>query len=146
MTEIKTNKQRVIELIMARPGIRTPEIAEELDISNPQSCIMGELDRGEILAEKIQPEHGGHTVNAYRINPENPPDMTLHPRQRVVKAAGARVADGAGSYSFALSSSGDLMINDGRKAIHLTPAGTTQLIAYLDRINVDQVMKAAGVA
>ncbi|WP_104565822.1 hypothetical protein [Ralstonia mannitolilytica] len=145
MSEIKTNKQRVIELIMARPGIRTPEIAEELEIGNPQSCITGELDRGEILAEKVQPEYGGHTVNAYRINPDNPPDLTLQPRQRVVKAVGARSTGGAGNYSFALSSSGDLTINDGRKAIHLPPAGTTQLIAYLDRINVDQVMKAAGV-
>lgn len=146
MSEIKTNKQRVIELIMARPGIRTPEIAEELGIGNPQGCIVGELDREEILAEKIQPEHGGHTVNAYRINPDNPPDLTLQPRQRVVKAAGKRPAGAPSELSFALSSRGDLTISDDRKTIHMDADGATQLIAYLDRINVDQVMKAAGVA
>ena len=146
MSEVKTNKQRVIELIKARPGIRTPEIVEEFEIGNPQACIVGELDRGEILADKIQPEHGGQAVNSYRINPDNPPDLTLQPRQRVVKAAGRRPAGVSSGLSFALSSRGDLTISDGRKSIHMDADGTTQLIAYLDRIYVDQVMKAAGVA
>ncbi|WP_199030348.1 hypothetical protein [Ralstonia sp. ASV6] len=146
MSDIKSNRVQIIELIMQRPDIRTPEIADALQLSNPQSYIVGELDREEILVKNVPSEHGGRPVNAYRINPDNPPDLTLNPRQRVVKAAGKRQAAGTEECSFALSSRGDLTINDGRKEVHLTAAGTTQLIAYLDRINVDQVMKAAGVA
>lgn len=146
MSEIKSNRVQIIELIKARPGIRTPEIADELGIGNPQAYITGEVDREEILVQKVQPEHGGNAVNTYRINPENPPDLTLNPRQRIVKAAGKRQPTAATECSFALSSRGDLTISDGRKAIQLSADGTSQLIAYLDRINVDQVMKAAGVA
>ncbi|CCF96508.1 hypothetical protein B7R77_02935 [Ralstonia solanacearum K60] len=146
MSEIKSNRVQIIELIQKRPGIRTPEIVDELQISNPQAYIAGELDRGEVLAQKVQPEQGGNAVNSYRINPDNPPDLTLNPRQRVVKAVGKRQPEGTTACSFALSSRGDLTISDGRKAIQLSVDGTQQLIAYLDRINVDQVMKAAGVA
>ncbi|QOK91547.1 hypothetical protein HF908_08695 [Ralstonia pseudosolanacearum] len=146
MSEIKSNRVQIIELIMKRPGIRTPEIADELGITSPQGYIAAELDHDEILVESVPSQHGGRPVNSYRINPDNPPDLTLNPRQRVVKAAGKRQAEGPVEWSFALSSRGDLMIGDGRKAISLSAAGTVQLIQYLDRINVEQVMKAAGVA
>ncbi|SOZ12056.1 hypothetical protein [Cupriavidus taiwanensis] len=140
-----TNKQIIIAAIKARPGIRTPELAEETSIDNPRTYIAGEIDRGEILVEPISSELGGRPINTYRINPDNPPDETLNPRQRVVKArAGAQTTEAG--FSAALSSRGDLHISDGRKTVQLTPAQTADLIAYLDRINVDQVMKAAGVA
>ncbi|EHP39399.1 hypothetical protein OR16_31599 [Cupriavidus basilensis OR16] len=138
-----SNKQNIIALIKGRPGIRTPEITDELSIENPIAYITGEIDRGEILVEKIASELGGRPVNAYRLNPDNPPDETLNPRQRVVKAR-AEAPAGDDGFSAALSSRGDLTISDGRKSVQLTPAMTGSLIAYLDRINVDQVMKAAG--
>ncbi|CAJ0858400.1 phage protease [Ralstonia mannitolilytica] len=65
MSEIKSNRVQIIELIKARPGIRTPEIADELGIGNPQAYITGEVDREEILVQKVQPEHGGNAVNTY---------------------------------------------------------------------------------
>ncbi len=139
------NKQILIAKIKANPGIRTPELADESGIDNPAAYISGEIDRGEILVEKIASEHGGRQLNTYRINPENPPDETLNPRQRVVKARAAAPADNTG-FSAALSSRGDLQISDGRKTVQLSPVQTADLIAYLDRINVDQVMKAAGAA
>lgn len=140
-----TNKQIIIAAIKARPGIRTPELVEETSIDNPQSYIALEIDRGEILVDKVASELGGRQINTYRINPENPPDETLNPRQRVVKARVAAPAAEA-AFSAALSSRGDLHISDGRKTVQLSPSQTADLIAYLDRINVDQVMKAAGVA
>ncbi|NSX04831.1 hypothetical protein [Cupriavidus gilardii] len=140
-----TNKQTIIALIKSRPGIRTPEIVDETGIENPGNYIVGEIDRGEVLVEKVQSEGVGRPVNAYRINPENPPDETLNPRQRVVKVRGATSGDSAG-FSAALSSRGDLRISDGQRTVQLSPEQTSDLIAYLDRINVDQVMKAAGVA
>lgn len=138
-----TNKQLIIAKIKARPGIRTPEITEETGVDNPASYIVAEIDRGEILVEKITIEGVGRPVNAYRINPESPPDETLNPRQRVVKVRGNASADTDG-FSAALSSRGDLTISDGAKTVRLTPAQTSSLITYLDRINVDQVMAAAG--
>lgn len=140
-----TNKQTIIALIKSRPGIRTPEIADETGIDNPKAYITGEIERGEVLVETINTEGVGRPVNTFRINPDNPPDETLNPRQRVVKVRAA-AATGDTGFSAALSSRGDLRISDGQKTVQLLPAQTADLIAYLDRINVDQVMKAAGVA
>lgn len=140
-----SNKQVLIAAIMANPGIRTPELVDMTTIDNPAAYIAGEIDRGEILVVKVDTEHGSRQVNAYRVNPDNPPDQTLTPRQRMVKTSGEPKAV-ATDLSFALSSRGELTICDGRKTVSLQPDGTRQLIAYLDRINVDQVMKSAGVA
>ena len=140
-----SNKQILIAAIKANPGIRTPELVDMTSIDNPAAYITGEIDRKEILVEKINPEHGGRPLNTYRINAENPPDETLTPGQRMVKAdVSAKTI--ASDVSFALSSRGELTITDGRKTVSLPPDGTRQLVAYLDRINVDQVMRSAGVA
>lgn len=140
-----TNKQIIIALIKARPGIRTPEITDETSIENPQAYIAGEIDRAEILVEKVPSANGTRETNAYRINAENAPDETLNPRQLVVKArAGSPVRETG--FSASLSSRGALIISDGRKTVQLSPDQTGELIDYLDRINVDQVMKAAGAA
>lgn len=138
-----TNKQIIIAKIKANPGIRTPEITEETGIENPQSYLIGEIERAEILVTKVPGVNDARETNSYRINPENPPDELLNPRQRVVKASGGMPV-GESGFSAALSSRGALIITDGRKTVHLTPEQTGSLIAYLDRINVDQVMKAAG--
>lgn len=140
-----SNKQVLIAAIKAHPGIRTPELVDMTTIDNPAAYIAGEIDRGEILVEKVATEHGSRQVNTYRINAENPPDETLTPRQRMVKAD-VGVKTSPSDVSFALSSRGELTITDGRKTVSLPPDGTRQLVAYLDRINVDQVMRSAGVA
>lgn len=85
-----------------------------------------------------------HTVNSYSINPDNLPDVLLSPRQRTVRAAGRRATAGAAEFSAALSSRGVLTIKVGRKSVNLDQVSTCQLITYLDRINVEQVMKATG--
>lgn len=148
MSEIKSNRLQIIELLKQRnEPMSSVEIAEELQIDNPGAYIKGEVERKEILVDYRDHPYGAtRRIAVFRINPDNPPDDTLGPRQRVVKAAGKRQPTAATECSFALSSRGDLTISDGRKAIQLSADGTSQLIAYLDRINVDQVMKAAGVA
>ncbi|WP_423197424.1 hypothetical protein DFLDMN_001040 [Cupriavidus sp. H19C3] len=139
-----SNRQIIIAKIKANPGIRTPELADDTGIDSPASFIAGEIERNEILVTKVDNPHGGRPANSYRINPDNPPDETLAPRQRVVKASGHKVPAST-EFSAALSSRGSLTISDGRKTVELTPSDTLGLVAYLDRINVDQVLKEAGV-
>ena len=80
-----SNKQKVLDVIRQRPGVRAPEIVDATGIDNPQSYIVGEIDRMEVLVEKI-PIEGMRSVNAFRINPANPPDAAMSPRSRAVRA------------------------------------------------------------
>ncbi|MGH1509484.1 hypothetical protein [Ralstonia solanacearum] len=149
MTNVtESNKLRIINMIRNNKGIRTPELADRLEIENPQPYIAGEIERNEILVEKVLAADTAHTVNSYSINPDNPPDVLLTPHQRTVRAAnrvaGRRATAGAAEFSAALSSRGVLTIKVGRKSVDLDQIATGQLITYLDRINVEQVMKAAG--
>ncbi|WP_353627613.1 hypothetical protein ABNQ24_12795 [Ralstonia pseudosolanacearum] len=148
MTNAESNKLRIINMIRDNKGIRTPELVDRLEIESPQPYIAGEIEREEILVEKVLAADSAHTVNSYSINPDNPPDVLLSPRQRTVRAAnrvaGRRATTGAAEFSAALSSRGVLTIKVGRKSVDLGQAATCQLITYLDRINVEQVMKAAN--
>ncbi len=145
MTNVtEPNKLRIINMIRNNKGIRTPELAERLEIDNPQPYIAGEIERCEILVEKVLAADNAHTVNSYSINPDNPPDVLLSPRQRTVRMASKRAAPSSTEFSAALSSRGVLTIKVGRKSVDLDQAATNQLITYLDRINVEQVMKAAN--
>ncbi|BAS32813.1 hypothetical protein AXI85_gp15 [Ralstonia phage RS138] len=78
MTNVtESNKLRIINMIRDNKGIRTPELVDRLEIENPQPYIAGEIEREEILVEKVLAADNAHTVNSYSINPDNPPDVLL---------------------------------------------------------------------
>lgn len=139
--------QDILDLIHAQPGIRSVEIEERLDIANAASKIGHHVLAGRIRTERVQAPNG-RWVTAYfpaAAAAEEGMAMAASPHG----SEGRRSRDGAapwrhqqrpGSLVAALYSNGDLVIELGGKRLRLTAQETRDLIAYLDRINVDQII------
>lgn len=60
--------KRILDLIAQKPGIRTVEIADEVDcdVDHVDFAIAGHLDRREVIAEQIMAPNG-RPQNKYRM-------------------------------------------------------------------------------
>lgn len=88
-----SNIDQITQLIVARPGIRDVEIAEELNL--PQECIRpmihSRITNSRIIVDKVS-GMAGCLINAYRINPLwTPEDEAFQPQRNApVDEDGAR--------------------------------------------------------
>ncbi|SAI74599.1 Uncharacterised protein [Bordetella ansorpii] len=138
-----TTTQDIIDLIRAQPGIRSVEIEERLETTAISSKLAHRIAAGDIRAERVQAPNG-RWVNAYYpgtgsadaspAENDGGPSWGEH-RKRHQQRAGTLVA--------ALYTNGDLVIELGRKSLRLTAQETRDLITYLDRVNVDQIIPPA---
>lgn len=72
---------RITDLIAQRPGIRTAEIADalDLDLSMVRPAINGRIQNSRIIADKVLGPNNKF-INAYRINPKwTPADEAFEP-------------------------------------------------------------------
>lgn len=129
----KTKVERILELIEQRPGIRSVEIEDELDIEYVSAQMKPYVTKGYLLAEKVQTPNG-REIMAYRRNAQY---------EKLDKFRTAKAAPSA-TLVAALYTNGDFVIEKGGKALRLTPAETRELVNYLDRINVDQLLAEAS--
>lgn len=132
-----TNKQLIIAKIRSRPGITAAQITEETGVENPISYIVGEIDRCEIEAKRCPGLVDGKVVAefTYRINPEYPPEQILRAEYQDNKSE---------SFCAAFTSRGELIVSAGGSTIRMKQDHTRRLLDYLQQVNVEQVIKAAG--
>lgn len=74
--------ETITKLIEARPGIRTAEIADELEIEMElvRPCIQPRIANSRIIVDKV-PGPNGMLINAYRVNPKwTPADAKFTPK------------------------------------------------------------------
>jgi hypothetical protein len=144
-----TKMHRAIALITERPGIRSPEIEEALDTPSASAMLGPALKRGDVYIDRIQAQGNGRWVNAYfprgyqrpegNVPPQPERDIS-QPRQIRTPARGP--SSGAGLVA-ALYTNGDLVIEVGHKSLRLSAAQTRDLVTYLDRVNIDQIVPLA---
>ncbi|KVP51493.1 hypothetical protein WJ91_01460 [Burkholderia ubonensis] len=141
----QTKRARILNLIRSRPGIREPEIRDEVELHGAiGSYIRSEIDRGHVLVEKVPLEAGG-TVATYRENTLKPLELDADGgvAGRKARAPSPDTLDGSAAVDIAVSAAGVTTISKGGKSVVLTPADTQRVVAYLDRINIDQILADA---
>lgn len=141
-----TKRAQVLNLIRQCPGIREPEIREELDLNGAvQAYIKPDLDRGHVLVERIELENGKH-VSSFRENVLKP--LELDAQGNVAGRAPARRAQALLSSSSTIDASADvsvsatgvMTISKAGKSMVLNAMETARIVAYLDRVNIEQIL------
>ncbi|WP_238913778.1 hypothetical protein [Achromobacter insolitus] len=144
-----TKIERAIALINERPGIRSPEIEEALDTTSASALLAPALKRGEVFIDRIQAQGNGRWVTAYFPRGYQRPEggVQTQPerdvsRPRQVRTP-ARSASSGAPLVAALYTNGDLVIEVGHKSLRLSADQTRDLVTYLDRVNIDQIVPLA---
>ncbi|CAM4198618.1 hypothetical protein [Bordetella pseudohinzii] len=132
--------EQALELVRARPGIRSIEIEDELSVSGATAILASAVQKGMVRAERVQAPSGRWVAAFYPVDQEPAGDRDITVPRQVRTAAPRATAEGLVA---ALFTNGDLVLEVGRKSIRLNAGQTRHLVQYLDRINVDQIM--AGV-
>ena len=144
-----TKIERAIALINERPGIRSPEIEEAVDTTSASAMLAPALKRGDVFIDRVQAQGGGRWVTAYFPRgyqrpeggaPPEPGRDISQPRQIRTQA---RPGPSGASLVAALYTNGDLVIEVGHKSLRLSAAQTRDLVTYLDRVNIDQIVPLA---
>ncbi|KDC65752.1 hypothetical protein [Bordetella bronchiseptica] len=133
--------EQALELVRARPGIRSVEIEEELGISGATTVLASAVQKGLVRAERVQAPSGRWVAAFYPADHEPTDDRDISVPRQVRTAVPSATAEGLVA---ALFTNGDLVLEVGRRSIRLNADQTRRLVQYLDRINVDQIM--AGVS
>ncbi|CAB3764201.1 hypothetical protein [Paraburkholderia humisilvae] len=136
----------ILQLIVDRPSITAAEIADELDMQakNVQPLIHPYLNDGRVKSEKKPAVEGGASVNHYFASQTLLKEVD-GVKQIVTrrKPALAPATVGDGRFSCGFFTDGRLSIVKDRKAIDLSREETTQLLAFIDAINIERIVGAA---
>lgn len=137
---------QVLDLIRETPGIRAPELAEELDLENcPSQYIRAHINRGEVLVEEIEAETTGKKVKAFTINRLRPPETDDSGAFKARRTRQPRELPGDDTdIDVSISSRGVTSIVRGNKTMTLSPAETARLVMYFDRMNVESILVEVG--
>ncbi|MFT0167528.1 hypothetical protein ACLKMY_00670 [Paraburkholderia mimosarum] len=140
--------ESILQFIVDRPGATANEIADELDMAanDVQSRLAQYIDAGKVKKDKKRIE-GGREMLVYFPGQSlvNEVDgvkriVTLAKRPRPPVADSERATPS--EFTFGFFSDGSLSIGKGNKDIRLTRAETSQLLEFLDCINIEKI--AAG--
>ncbi|MGU7855431.1 hypothetical protein ACV22X_22075 [Burkholderia orbicola] len=143
----QTKRVQILNMIRSRPGIREPEIREDIEITGAVSAyIKPDIDRGNVLVEKVALETGG-SVSAFRENAVKPLEIDAHGNvsdRRRARATSQESVAGPTTVDISVSAAGVTTITKGGKSMSLTASETDRIVSYLDRINIDQILADAG--
>ncbi|RKE36678.1 hypothetical protein B0G76_2880 [Paraburkholderia sp. BL23I1N1] len=139
--------ESILQLIVDRPGLTANEIADEVDLvaSDVQSRLVKHIESGKVKKD-LKAVDGGRTVFTYF------PGQSLIQEVDGVKRATTtsgktgpkpQALPGAASdFTFGFFSNGTLSISKGSKEIRLTRAEASQMIDFLDAINIEKIAGA----
>ncbi|WP_106306338.1 winged helix-turn-helix domain-containing protein [Paraburkholderia sp. BL18I3N2] len=85
---VLSKRSRLIELIKAKPGITSRELAEQVGFdssSKVTTALWHRVRSGHIITERVP--HNGFNVNAHYMADQIPPDAVERINQRLVDAA-----------------------------------------------------------
>ncbi|WP_176322442.1 MarR family transcriptional regulator [Burkholderia vietnamiensis] len=139
-----TQIEKMLQLIVDRPGITSVEIADELEVTkdNVTTCLARFVQNEKVRLEK-KPVEGTRPINAYfpgqsLVNEVDGVKQIVMPARR---GRPARTAPPEGSdFRFGFFSNGALQISKNGKSVELLPGEASALIDFLDSINVDKIV------
>ncbi|RZS86037.1 MarR family transcriptional regulator [Pigmentiphaga kullae] len=140
-----TKTDQILDMIAARPGIRSVEIAEEMamEATAVSSLLKRLVDGGRLRAEQVTAPNGRKVTAYTMIGTFGDGSEVLVPRQLWSRVVGIPEK---GPFSVGLASNGRLTLELGRKSMVLSAEQARQLVQYLDGINVEKILGPGSAA
>lgn len=140
--------ESILQLIVDRPGLTANEIADEVELvaSDVQSRLAKYVEAGKVKKDLKQID-GGKTMLIYFPGQSLIQEVDGVKRiATLAKKPGPKPrdenADAPSDFTFGFFSNGTLSISKGNKEIKLTRAETSQMIDFLDAINIEKIAGA----
>ncbi|KWZ43770.1 hypothetical protein WS72_13495 [Burkholderia savannae] len=137
----KTKRAQILDLIRKQPGITEAEIRSKVEINGSVlAYINPSIVRGQIIAESAE----GTSATVFRESEANPLETdeegNVVARRRGRGLSKSACPESPDIVDISISASGHTTITKGSRTIVMTPAETARVVAFLDRVNVDQIL------